>query len=196
MAGKAAHTPILVQGPGQSLSRGGSYSDTSDTIEVPTQKRRLPPHSAGVASAFGSGWWRLLDGDVLEVPAPAQSPESPRKGHCRSVSDSGGDRTVLSSGLRLLLLSYRQPPCTTLTHVEAWCKIHLNAINTNSFSLAKWSYKLCALISPEMGGKRELVKACGFFFMVTYLDSLAWSLKPNLLSFGLEWGVFYYNFSW
>lgn len=64
MAGKAAHTPILVQGPGQSLSRGGFYSDTSDTIEVPTQKSRFPPHSAGMAFCLRNwlvktaGWWR------------------------------------------------------------------------------------------------------------------------------------------
>lgn len=82
---------------------------------------------------------------------------------------------VISLGPRLLPLpSYHKPSYTTLTQAEAWYKIPLNAIKTKkSFPLAKKSYKPYALISQEMGGRRELAKAYEFFFLVFLVAHLA-----------------------
>ena len=52
----------------------------------------------------------------------------------------------------------------TLTQADPGTK-PLNVINTKSFPLAKKSYKVYALISPEIEGKREQAKACGWLVL-------------------------------
>lgn len=156
---QAACTPTQAQDPGQSLNRGSFYFYTHNTIEVlSTRLGFLLPRRPSV---FRRGWWKLE-----WIPAPVQSTETPRKGACCSSADSEGGRMVISLGPRLLPLpSYHKPSYTTLTQAEAWYKIPLNAIKTKkSFPLAKKSYKPYALISQEMGGRRELAKAYEFFF--------------------------------
>ena len=96
----------------------------------------------------------------------AEHRETQKRGLTLSFQLRRGQDAFLSSGPRLLLLlSYCKPSCYHFDSGGSWHKIPLNVINTKSFPLAKKSYKVYALISPEIEGKREQAKACGWLVL-------------------------------
>lgn len=80
---------------------------------------------------------------------------------------------LLSSGPRPPLPpSNFEPSWTAGPLLEAGCKIPLKATNTQSFPLAKRSYKLCGLTSPETGGRK--MSHGLLFYLVAQVDGLVY----------------------
>lgn len=75
----------------------------------------------------------------------------------------------------MLLSSGPRPPLLPSNFEPSWtagCKIPLKATNTQSFPLAKRSYKLCGLTSPETGGRK---RSHGLlFYLVAQVDGLVY----------------------
>lgn len=164
---QAACTPTQAQDPRQSLNRGSfSLLHQQYYAKQWVQKSRFPSYSItmdGRSSIFRRGWWRLLGDDLLlEDSAPNQSTETQKRGlllcfRLRRGQDGYIIRPQAASPAIILQ--------AVLYHSDLGWGLVQNTLkwNRKSFPLAKRSYKLYALTSPEMGG-RELAKACFFFF--------------------------------
>ena len=95
----------------------------------------------------------------------AEHRETQKRGLTLSFQLRRGQDAFLSSGPRLLSCCHiANLLVITLTQADPGTK-PLNVINTKSFPLAKKSYKVYALISPEIEGKREQAKACGWLVL-------------------------------